>query len=355
MSDTAISSLIAAPSSLCSARFMPEINHFAFSVHSTLHGIRIDSFLVRQLRNYTPFRMQRIVRCGAATVDGEVAPLSRRVRRGERVTVRLVEPPDKLFDPEPLPLDVLFEDDSLIAVNKPAGLITHPVGRRQTGTLCNAIQHHLDRQTGLRGILRPGIVHRLDRMTSGVLVVAKDFLAHKRLSIQFQRNQVRKEYLAIVEGTPEPDMGEIDRPIGLLAGGNSILMTAHPDARDPKPARTWFEVVRRFDRTTLLRAVPLTGRIHQIRVHLAAIGHPVVGDEFYGPFGEIRAARFDRPRDGDVADAASFGPEAGSFRHEEGPETEPRHLLHAATISFEHPGTRTTVTVTAPLPECFRG
>jgi len=315
---------------------MTEINHFAFSVHAALHGIRIDSFLVRQLRNYTPFRMQRIVRSGAVSVDGQPVELAHRVRRDERVTVRLVEPPDKLFDPEPLPLDVLFEDDSLIAVNKPAGLIAHPVGRRQTGTLCNAIQHHLDRQTGLRGILRPGIVHRLDRLTSGVLVVAKDFLAHKRLSIQFQRNQVRKEYLAVVEGVVEADSGEIDRPIGLLPGGNSILMTARPDARNPKPARTRFEVVQRFERTTLLRAVPLTGRIHQIRVHLSAIGHPVVGDEFYGPYGEIRAVRFDRPR-GDGAR----------------PENETRHLLHAAEIAFEHPVTRTTVTVTAPLPKGF--
>lgn len=312
------------------------MNEFTFPVHDALHGIRVDSFLVRQLRNYTPFRMQRIVRCGAVSVDGLPVELTHRVRRGERVSVRLVEPPDKLFDPEPLPLEILHEDDSLLAVNKPSGLIAHPVGKRQTETLCNAIQHHLDRQTGLRGILRPGIVHRLDRMTSGVLVVAKDFLAHKRLSIQFQRNQVRKEYLAVVEGNVEPDSGEIDRPIGLLPGGRSILMTANPDARNPKPARTHFTVLQRYERTTLVRVTPLTGRIHQIRVHLAAIGHPIVGDEFYGPFGEIRAARFDSPRDAD-----------------DDPDDEPRHLLHASVIAFEHPVTRTAMTVTAPTPGDF--
>jgi 23S rRNA pseudouridine1911/1915/1917 synthase len=315
---------------------MSQMNEFTFPVRDAFHGIRIDSFLVRQLRNYTPFRMQRIVRGGAVAVNGNVVVLSHRVRRGERVTVRLVEPPDKLFDPEPLPLAILFEDDALIVVNKPAGLIAHPVGKRQTGTLCNAIQFHLDRQTGLRGILRPGIVHRLDRMTSGVLLVAKDYLAHKRLSIQFQRNQVRKEYLAVVEGVVETDAGEINRPVGLLPGGNSILMTASPDARNPKTACTRFEVLRRFEASTLVRVVPLTGRIHQIRVHLAAIGHPVVGDEFYGPFGEIRAARFELPRD-----------------VQDGPDDDPRHLLHASAIAFEHPLTRTAMTIVAPAPADF--
>jgi 23S rRNA pseudouridine1911/1915/1917 synthase len=328
------------------------MNEFTFTVHDTFHGIRIDSFLVRQLRNYTPFRMQRIVRSGAVCVEGKPVELAHRVRREERVTVRLVEPPDKLFDPEPLPLEVLFEDDSLIAVNKPAGLIAHPVGRRQTGTLCNAIQHHLDRQTGLRGILRPGIVHRLDRMTSGVLVVAKDFLAHKRLSIQFQRNQVRKAYLAIVEGIVEADRGDIDRPLGLIPGGNSILMTTRSDARDPKPARTQFEVLQRFGDSTLIHAVPLTGRIHQIRVHLAAIGHPVVGDEFYGPFGEIRAARFEvlGRRERATRTLAASGSLSDA---DDGADHRARHLLHASVISFEHPVTRNPITVTAPMPEDF--
>ena len=316
---------------------MPPVNQFTFPVHNAFHGIRVDSFLVRQLRNYTPFRMQRMVRSGAVAIDGNVVPLPRRVRRGERVSVRLIEPPDKLFDPEPLPLAILFEDDSLIVVDKPAGQIAHPVGQRQTGTLCNAIQYHLDRQTGLRGILRPGIVHRLDRMTSGVLIVAKNFLAHKWLSIQFQRNQIQKQYLAVVEGIVKPNEGEIDRPIGRISGGYSILMTAHPDARNPKPACTRFVVVERYEQTTLLLATPVTGRIHQIRVHFAAIGHPILGDEFYGPFGEIRASRFDTPRD----------------RTGDDPNPNARHLLHASQIAFDHPMTRGRITVTAPPPTDF--
>lgn len=311
-------------------------NLFLRRVDAEFHGIRIDSFLVRQFRNYTPFRMQRMIRAGAAAIDGTVVPLRRRVFRGDDVAVRLIEPPDKLLEPEPLPVDVLFEDEHLVAVDKPAGQIAHPVGRRQSATLCNALQHHFDRQTSLRGILRPGIVHRLDRLTSGAMVVAKSFLAHKRLSIQFQRNEVRKTYLAVVEGNVADDAGTIDRPIGLSPGGGSILMSAGCDARNPRAAFTEFAVLQRRGDSTLLSVVPRTGRIHQIRVHLAAIGHPVCGDEFYGPFGEIRAERFASTGDADERNAP-----AG------------RHLLHALQIAFAHPATREPLALEAPPPPEF--
>lgn len=313
-----------------------ELNEFTFQVDADSHGIRIDRFLVRQLRNYTSFRMQRMVCAGAVRAGGETVALTRRVRRGEWFTLRLIEPPDKLLDPEPLPLKVLFEDEAIIAVDKPAGQIAHPVGRRQQKTLCNALQWHLDRQSRLRGLLRPGIVHRLDRLTSGVIVVAKSFLAHRRMSIQFQRGEVEKEYLALVEGTVAEDAGSIDAPIGQIPGGHTILKTTRADARNPKPAKTAYTVVRRFDDTTLLSARPLTGRIHQIRVHCASIGHPVVGDEFYGPFDEIRAARL-----------------TGADQHAAAARHETPHCLHATRIRFRHPITDEPQTIACPPPDTW--
>lgn len=311
---------------------MKTVGEFTFPVDADSHGIRIDSFLLRQLRNHTRFRLQRLIAAGVVIVNAVPAELPHRVKRGERVTVRILEPPDKLFDAEPLPLDLLHEDEHLVAVNKPAGQIAHPVGKRQTGTLCNALQWHFDRQSPLRGLLRPGIVHRLDRMTSGVMVIAKSFRAHKRLSIQFQRQQVRKEYVAIVEGQLTDETGSIDLPIGQLPGGESILMTTAGNARNPRPAVTEYEVIERRRSDTLVCVRPQTGRIHQIRVHLAAIGHPVAGDEFYGPFGEIRAGRF-----------ANSSPT----------EEEERHLLHASMLTFEHPVTGETIHVAAPMPQEF--
>ncbi len=159
-------------------------------VERYLSGVRVDSFLIRHFRNYTPFRMQRIVRAGQVKIDDTTAETNERVYCGERVTVRLIEPPDKLHAPQPLPLRVVFEDAWIIVVDKPPGQITHPAGDLQTGTLCNALQAHFDRQTAWPGLLRPGIVHRLDRMTSGLIVVTKEHLSHRQLSIQFQRERV---------------------------------------------------------------------------------------------------------------------------------------------------------------------
>lgn len=300
------------------------------TVEPYLHGVRIDTFLERHFRNYTSFRLQRMVAAGLVAVNAARAAPDTRVFRGQHVAVRLVEPPDKLLDAEPLPLDVLFEDPWLVVVNKPAGQITHPVGEYQTGSLCHALQWHLDRQTPLPGLLRPGIVHRLDRMTSGVLVATKQHHAHRVLSIMFQRGRVTKTYLALVEGSVSQDRGTINVPIGSLARSGSVLMTCGPDAHEPRRAVTHFEVVRRFARTTLVRASPVTGRNHQVRVHLAHIGHPVVGDEFYGPFGRIKLTR---------AEAARSQPA--------------RHALHAARLTFRHPFTREELTCTAPPPADF--
>jgi 23S rRNA pseudouridine1911/1915/1917 synthase len=318
-------------------------------VERYLSGVRVDSFLVRHFRNYTPFRMQRMVRAGQVKIDGATVGLDRRVYQGETVTARLIEPPDKLHRPQPLPLAILYEDAWIIVVDKPAGCIVHPAGDIQTGTLCNALQHHLDQQTALPGLLRPGIVHRLDRMTSGLIVVTKEHLSHRRLSISFQRDRVAKTYLAVVEGVVAADRGTIDLPIGTSPEAGSVLMSCRPDAGQLRPAVTDFEVLERRPRQTLLCVKPRTGRNHQIRLHLANIGHPVVGDEFYAPGGAIKMskAQFEslhRKGNGrdeeDAADAeSSFGGRAAR-----------RHALHARRIEFEHPILGGRVAFESPLP-----
>ena len=315
-------------------------------VEDYLNGVRIDSFLVKHFRNYTPFRMQRIVKAGNVQSDSVPVEPRQRVFAGQRISIRLTEPPDKLIDPEPVSVDILYEDPWLVVVNKPAGQVTHPVGKFQSGTLCNAVQFHLNQQTCLPGLLRPGFAHRLDRQTSGILVVAKEHLSHRRLSIQFQRGEVCKEYLALVEGHPAVETGLIDSPLGQLGKVSSILMSADADARTPKPARTEYEVLQRFDDCTLLRAVPLTGRIHQIRVHLASIGHPVLGDEFYGPYGEIRQPSRSLWKHAGVSTQASHTLGTTVIRN----NPQQRHALHAHQIAFLHPITRQRLRFKSALP-----
>jgi 23S rRNA pseudouridine1911/1915/1917 synthase len=317
-------------------------------VERYLAGVRIDSFLLRHFRNYTPFRMQRMVHAGLVQVDGVAVPVEFRVRRGQQVTVRLTEPPDKLLASEPAPLSIVFEDAWLLVIDKSAGQIAHPVGLHNTGTLCNAVQFHLDQQTSRPGLLRPGIVHRLDRYTSGLMVVTKEHLSHRRLSIDFQRSKVAKEYVAIVDGVIEEDRIAIDFPIGQAAHPACVLMSCRADARDPRPARTQIEVLRRFADHTVVRARPLTGRNHQIRVHLAAIGHPVTADEFYEAFGGITPTRFDL-----LDEERPLVKSAFDSRGDSSPILN-RHALHASRIAFPHPITREPMAFETPLPADMR-
>ncbi|MCA9073033.1 MAG: RluA family pseudouridine synthase [Planctomycetaceae bacterium] len=298
-----------------------------FTVEKPLSGIRIDSFLSRHLRNYTSYRLQRMIRAGMATRNGGVIELETRVFAGQDIAFRLIEPPDKLLEPEPGDLEILFEDPWILALNKPAGIVAHPVGEFQTGTLANVVQTHLDRQTKCKGLLRPGIVHRLDRMTSGVIVLAKEHISHTELSVQFQKSKVQKAYVALVEGQLIEDRGEINLPIGHAASRETVLMSAAPDARKAKPACTRYEVIERFPHRTLIRALPKTGRIHQIRIHFATIGHPVVGDEFYEIGGRIKPPNKERNQ---------------------------RHALHASQLAIQHPITKLPLSFEAPLPNEIR-
>lgn len=348
----------------------------SLTVETYLHGVRIDSFLVRHFRNYTPYRMQRMVRAGLVRIEGVVAESASRVYKGQAVQICLVEPPDHLLPPEPRDLQILFEDEWLIVVNKPPDLVVHPCGNYSTGSLANALQAHFDSQTQFPGLVRPGIVHRLDRLTSGVMVCPKDHLAHRKLGIHWEQGRVSKNYLALVYGELADDRGEVNAAIGQWPGGGTIRMSVSADAIDAKPSRTLYEVVERFRGFTLVRAQPLTGRLHQIRVHLSSIGHPVLADEFYGPSAVFRAsdlcrhvARLSSPFRGAgerlPTTAREFHASAANreeAEHEDedlvrsvvpddpnDPVLLNRQALHAHGLRFIHPITREALAFEAPL------
>lgn len=300
--------------------------------------MRVDTFLASHLRNYTSWRLQRFVLAGAVWIDQRRASPNCRVYTGQIVEVSLIEPPDDPLPAERAEVPLVHEEEDYLVINKPAGMIVHPCGDAPRGTLINYLQAYLDQQTPVRGLLRPGVVHRLDRETSGLLVVAKTYTAHRSLSLQFQRSRVSKVYTALVEGRLVQDEGCIDWPIGRVPGCSSALMSCRGDALDPRPASTQFQVLQRFPQHTLVKVIPRTGRLHQIRVHLAAIGHPVVGDEYYAAHGQLKPPRPAR-------DACGFRP---------APAISPwisRHALHATELSFAHPQTSEWMTFRAPLPE----
>ena len=316
-------------------------------VEAYLTGVRIDHFLSRQLRNYTTFRIQRMVRSGQVLIEGEPATQRCRVFRGQHVQIRLIDPPDKLIQPEPVDFAIIHQDRWITVVNKPADLVVHPVGPFDRGTLAHGVQHYLDSQTGVKGLLRPGIVHRLDRMTSGALVLCQHHLSHRELSIHFQDGRVSKTYLALVEGHLADGTGIVDLPIGRRPRGESILMSCLGDARDRKPAKTRWEVVERFAQATLVRLHPYSGRLHQIRVHMAHLGHPVVGDEYYGPFGQIRRQSAATPGGSSMINSHPDWLPDGLL-------TAGRHLLHAERLCFAHPIDRDWVEFDAPLAADFQ-
>jgi len=302
-------------------------------------GLRVDAFLAQQLRNYSQQRIQRLAHWGAIQIRHQPADLMRRLYPGDTVQVRLIEPPEVVYEPEPFPLEIEYEDAWMLAVNKPPGVIAHPTGNMQSGTLCNYLQAHLDEQTPVPGLLRPGIVHRLDRETSGVMLIAKTHRAHRNFVDAFEHSRVSKTYVALLEGNPQQDNGTIDLPIGQASVGSKVLMSARGDARQPKPAKTHWRVLRRFGSHTLVAAKPVTGRNHQIRVHFAAIGFPLAGDEFYDRDGLFKPA---------TRDSLEAGRRVTDIRCARTGLT--RHALHAASIQTAHPITDVWMTIQAGLP-----
>jgi 23S rRNA pseudouridine1911/1915/1917 synthase len=315
------------------------------SVADESAGQRLDQFLAAHLDGVSRSRVQLLLDQGDVLVDGERKKASLRLRGGETILITGDPHPAPLkATPEAIPLDIVYEDNDLAVVNKPAGMMVH-AGSGQTedarsrGTLVNALLHRFQSLSSTGGDLRPGIVHRLDKETSGLIVVAKNDHAHAALGAMFSGRRIRKTYLALVHGEVERDKGTISAAIG-RDPVRRTRMTARP-TQNARSAVSHYDVVRRlatrFGKFTLLKVRIETGRTHQIRVHLASIGHPVAGDTLYGAAGQLslQTPPESRPaRKSDQAERLRLG----------------RNFLHAAELEFEHPVTHGKLELKSPLP-----
>ena len=290
-------------------------------------GARLDSFLASRILEVSRTRIQRAIEDGDILVNERASKPGYRLRTGDRIEIDLPEPPPVALVPEPIPLNIIYEDDDLIVVDKPAGMVVHPGAGVETGTLANALVYHFNALSGAAGRIRPGIVHRIDKETSGLLVVAKNDVAHERLSDQFRDRQVFKMYIALVYGRMSESSGEIEARIGRSPHNRTRMSVLRGGAG--RAAHTIFEVARRYNEFTLLKVQIKTGRTHQIRVHLAHTGHPVAGDSTYGG-GRENSIRNPLVRRGVIA----LG----------------RQFLHSAQLGFKHPRTGKSLEFASPLP-----
>jgi 23S rRNA pseudouridine1911/1915/1917 synthase len=269
------------------------------------------------------------------TVNEKPAKASYRVRHNDRVRVWLPEPMHDLPVPEDIPLEVLYEDEFLAIINKPADMVVHPAKGHWSGTLVNALQFHFGQLSHLSGDYRPGIVHRLDRDTSGVILIAKDERTHRDLSAQFEHRKMFKEYLALTAGVLDRDSDYIERRIGHHPR-DRVKMAVTDDEDDGKEACSFYEVIERFRGFTFCRVQPRTGRTHQIRVHLASVGCPVLADAAYSGRDALRLSDL----------VAELEPSADELLLS-------RQALHASRLRFLHPRLREVIEAEAPLPEEF--
>jgi 23S rRNA pseudouridine1911/1915/1917 synthase len=297
--------------------------HHTVTVPDDSVGVRLDRFLAAILPEHSRSQIQRLIKDGQVRVAGRESKANQPVKAGQVISIDLPAASDPTPRAEPLPLPILYQDEDLVVVDKPAGMVVHPAAGHASGTLVNALLHHVDDLSGIGGEKRPGIVHRLDRGTSGLMVVAKHDAAHAELSRQFHDREVEKDYLALVWGEVQAGR-RIDAPIG-RDPANRKKMSAR--ARRSREAVTRIVRAERIRVLTLVQVAIHTGRTHQIRVHLAAIGHPVVGDSLYGGVhrrvpGDLRpVTHLDRP------------------------------FLHAARLVFKHPRDGRRMEFTSELPE----
>ena len=307
-----------------------DVSHFRFRATKT-QARRIDQFLVDRVPWLSRNSVQRLIEGELVTVNGKPTKASYKIKAND--LVEMVAPPEPVNDlvPEPIPLDIIYEDEHFLALNKQADLMVHPARGKWSGTLVNGLVHYGQKWSTVNGEWRPGILHRLDRNTTGIMLVAKSDEAHWRLARQFEKRTIQKRYLAVVHGAPELLADVIDMPIGKDRYVRE-KQAVRKLASGGKPAVTQYEVERIFGAATapaarfsFLRLTPKTGRTHQLRVHLSTIGLPIVGDSLYG--GRVF--------------------ESGGFRFD-------RQALHAHEITFVHPGTLQEMTLTAPLPADFR-
>ena len=294
---------------------------------------RVDKYLHSRLSNYSRIMIQAIIKAGAVKVNGKPVKSSFKLSPGDKIDLTLPQLPSKEILPENIPLNIIYEDDCLIVLNKQADMIVHPARGNTHGTLVNALVSYSDKLSSGLGEFRPGIVHRLDRNTTGVMVVTKNDTAQAKIAKQFERRQTKKSYLAIVHGTPELTADRINAPLGV-----------HPKMREKyairtetgKEAITFYEVLESFCGFSLLKMAPKTGRTHQIRVHLSYIKHPIVADDMYG-------GKLVYPWQLQDSEPAVQDPVIS------------RVALHASTLEFKHPTTAKIMKFQAPLPDDMQG
>lgn len=291
------------------------MEEFVFNVQGEVAGERIDKFLAGQLQEVSRSRIQTLIDEEKVLVNRRKVKANYKLREGDLIKVSLPEPEKLEVKAEPIALDILYEDEDLIVINKPQGMVVHPAAGNYEGTLVNALLHHCKDLSGINGLLRPGIVHRIDKDTSGVLVVAKNDFAHRHLAKQIKDHSVKRIYYALVHGVLQEPAGIIEAPIGRDQKDRkkmAVVLTG-------KEAITQYWTLETFKDYSFVKLQLKTGRTHQIRVHMAYLGHPVVGDPKYGP----SKPHFDLQG----------------------------QALHAAVLGFEHPRTGKYMEFSAPLPE----
>ena len=298
------------------------MNILSFKISSECAGTRLDAYLASQIEGWSRARLQRLIENEDVLVNGKASKPSYKLREHDEIEVELIAPATEAFAPENIPIEIVYEDEALVVVNKPAGLVVHPAAGVPSGTLANALAYHFQ---SLPGGARPGLVHRLDRDTSGLLVVAKTESALENLSDQFRDRTVYKSYVALVHGRIASNSGKIDQPLARDPTNRTRMAVV----RNGRNALTLYRLRRGFDRFTLLDVELKTGRTHQIRVHLAWLKHPVVGDETYGA-----------GRDNTIQDAR-LRARVRSLN---------RQFLHAEKLAFTHPETGEWVKFESPLP-----
>ncbi len=310
--------------------FTDAMKKLEFTVQDAAGGNRLDQYISLEDADLSRSQVQQAIKNNRVLVNDLHQKASYRVCPGDVVGIELADPVPLDARPEEIPIDILFEDDWLVVVNKPPGMVVHPACGNYEGTLVNALLYHCTALSGIGGVMRPGIVHRLDKDTSGVLVVAKNDRAHQGLSEQFKEHSVLRKYKALVYGMMEDTSGTIEADIGRDRFDRKRMSTR---TRKGRAAVTHWRVQEAFDGMSLLEVTLETGRTHQVRVHLASIGHPVVGDMVYGTAKKIRSIVL-KP----VEDAL---------------KKVKRQMLHAGYLSFSHPDTNKRLEFEAPVPDDY--
>ena len=295
-------------------------------VNSEMAGKRLDVVLSACLEDISRSYVQKLIESGNVMVNGDFCNEKKlKVKDGDAVTIQIPEPEKLEVLPEDIPLDIVYEDSDVIVIDKPAGLVVHPANGNHTGTLVNALMHHCGNDlSSINGVIRPGIVHRIDKDTSGLIMAAKNDRAHLSLSQQLSEHTITRRYVALVYNNFKEDEGTVDAPIGRDPNNrlrNKVILPGAKGSDSARHAVTHYKVLERFGRYTLIEARLETGRTHQIRVHMAHIGHPLVGDELYGPAKNRLGAK--------------------------------RQMLHAKILGFVHPATGKYLEFESPLPEDF--